>query len=104
MLAIVEIGGKQYNVIKDQKLIVDNLGQEEGSKLTFEKVLCIKKDDGSAVIGEPTVPGAKIEAEISRNFKDKKVLIFKKRRRQNSRRKRGHRQHKTEVKILSIKS
>ncbi len=104
MLAVVDIIGKQFSVSKDQKLTVDNLNQEEGAKITFDKVLCIKKEDGSSVIGQPTVDGAKVEAKVTKNFKDKKVLILKKRRRQNSRRKRGHRQHKTEIQILSIKA
>lgn len=104
MLAVVDIIGKQFSVSKDQKLTVDNLNQEEGATVTFDKVLCIKKEDGSSVIGQPTVEGAKVEAKVTKNFKDKKVLILKKRRRQNSRRKRGHRQHKTEIQILSIKA
>ena len=102
MLAIIEIGGKQFNVTKDRTFAVDNLNLEAGEKITFDKVLCVKKEDGSTVIGEPTIKGAKVEAQIVENFKDKKVLIFKKRRRKNSRRKRGHRQQKTEIKILSI--
>lgn len=102
MLAIIEIGGKQFNVTKDRTLAVDTLNLEAGEKITFDKVLCVKKDDGSTIIGEPTIKGAKVEAEIIENFKDKKVLIFKKRRRKNSRRKRGHRQHRSEIKILSI--
>ncbi len=104
MLAVLEIGTKQYNVTKDQTLVVDNLNKEVGSKITFDRVLCVKKDDESSVIGQPTVEGAKVEAEVIKNFRDKKVLILKKRRRQNSRRKRGHRQEKTEIKILSIKA
>ncbi len=103
MLAVVEIGGKQYNVTKEQKLTVDNLNKEIGEKFTLERVLCLKKEDGSTEVGQPTVEGAKVEAEVTKNFRDKKVLILKKRRRQNSRRKRGHRQYKTEIKILSIK-
>lgn len=103
MLAIVNIIGKQFSVTKDQKITVDNLNQEEGATVTFDQVLCIKKEDGTSVIGQPLVDGAKVEAKVTKNFKDKKVLILKKRRRQNSRRKRGHRQHKTEIQILSIK-
>ena len=104
MLAVLEIGGKQYNVITDQTFVVDKLGHEVGEKITFDKVLCLKKEDGTTVIGQPTVDGATVQAEVINNFKDKKVLIFKKRRRQNSRRKRGHRQQKTELKILAIKA
>ena len=103
MLAVIDIIGKQFSVTKDQKVTVDNLNKEEGATITFDRVLCIKKDDGSSVVGQPLVEGAKVEAKITKNFKDKKVIILKKRRRQNSRRKRGHRQQKTEIQILSIK-
>jgi large subunit ribosomal protein L21 len=104
MFAILEIGGKQYKVAPEQKLKVDNLNQEVGQKITFDKIFCIKSEDGKTTIGEPVISGAKIEAEVISNFRDDKVLIFKKRRRKNSRRKRGHRQYKTEIKILSIKA
>lgn len=104
MFAILEISGKQHKVSINQTLKVDNLNQEIGQKVTFDKVFCVTKEDGSSTIGEPTVKGATVEAEIISNFRDKKVIIFKKRRRKNSRRKRGHRQNKTEIKILSIKA
>ncbi len=102
MFAIVEVGGKQYRAAPNDKLKVDNLNQEVGSKIIFDKVLCVTNEKGETVIGAPLVNGAKVEAEIIKIFKDKKVLIFKKRRRKHSRRKRGHRQQKTEVKILSV--
>lgn len=102
MFAIVEIGGKQYNASLNQKIRVDNLNHEVGAKITLDKILCFKNEQGQTTLGEPLVKGAKIEAEIVKNYKDDKVLIFKKRRRKNSRRKRGHRQQKTEIKILSI--
>ena len=101
MFAIVEVGGKQYNAAPNQKIRVDNLNQEIGKKITLDKILCIKNDAGLS-LGNPLVVGAKVEAEVTRIYKDDKVLIFKKRRRKNSRRKRGHRQQKTEIKILSI--
>lgn len=104
MFAILEIGSKQYKVSLDQRLKVDNLNQEVGQKITFDKVFCIKQEDGQTSIGEPCINGALVEAEILSNFRDKKVTIFKKRRRKNSRRKRCHRQEKTEIKILSIKA
>lgn len=102
MFAIVEIGGKQYNASLNQKIHVDNLNQEVGKKITLDKILCLKNEQGQTVIGAPLVSGAKVEVEVTKNFKDDKVLIFKKRRRKNSRRKRGHRQQKTEIKVLSI--
>ncbi len=102
MFAILEIGGKQFRASPNEKIKVDNLNQEVGSKITFDRVLCLKNEQGETVIGAPLVSGAKVEAEVIKVFKDKKVLIFKKRRRKNSRRKRGHRQQKTELKILSV--
>jgi large subunit ribosomal protein L21 len=103
MFAIVETGGKQYQVSLDQKIIVEKIAGEVGSKITLDKVLLVKKGEDIS-FGSPTVSGAKVEAEILKNFKDDKIIIFKKRRRQNSRRKRGHRQLQTLLKITAIKS
>ncbi len=103
MFAIVEVGGKQYNATLNQRIQVDNLNQEVGKKITFDKILCVKNDKGLS-LGSPLVSGATVEAEVTKVYKDDKVLIFKKRRRKNSRRKRGHRQQKTEIKILSIQA
>jgi large subunit ribosomal protein L21 len=104
MFAIIEAGGKQYKVAAEQKLRVEKLDQEVGSKVVFDKVFFIQDGTGSTKIGAPLLEGAKVEAEILREVKDKKVIIFKKRRRKNSRRKTGHRQTRTEIKILSIKA
>jgi len=104
MFAIVETGGKQYNVSPEQKIIVEKLAGNAGDKLTLDKVLLLKSDKGDVTVGEPVIKGASVEAEIIKTFKDKKVIIFKKRRRQNSRRKQGHRQQQTLLKILSIKA
>ena len=104
MFAIVETGGKQYRVSPDQKIIVDKLTGEAGSKITLDKVLLVQDGKGEVAFGEPLVEGAKVEAELVKTFKDKKIIIFKKRRRQNSRRKQGHRQQQTQLKILSINS
>lgn len=102
MFAIVEIGGNQYKVAKDNFFDVEKIEAEDGSKVTFDQVLLVQKDDGTTLVGDPLVKGAKIEAEILEQTKDDKVIIFKKRRRKNSRRKTGHRQKKTTIKILSI--
>ena len=104
MFAVVKAGGQQYRVAKDDKIQIDNLNVEEGKKITLDNVIFIQNDNGEAVFGEPNVEGAVVEAEVIRNFKDKKVIIFKKRRRKNSRRKNGFRAQKTELKILSIKA
>ncbi len=102
MFAVVETGGKQYRVALSQKIIVEKIEGEVGSKISLDKVLLIQDKDGVSKFGSPLVEGAKVEAEICKTFKDDKVIIFKKRRRKNSRRKNGHRQTKTLLKILSI--
>ncbi len=104
MFAIIETGGKQYRVCANDKIIVEKIAGEAGSKIILDKVLLVKSDKGELSFGSPLVEGAKVEAEIVKNFKNDKVIIFKKRRRQNSRRKQGHRQHQTLLKIVSINS
>ena len=101
MFAIIETGGKQYRVATDQKIIVEKLAGDVGSKITFDKDLLVNKGQETS-FGDPLVSGAKVEAEILKNFKNDKIIILKKRRRQNSRRKRGHRQHQTLLKITQI--
>ena len=103
MFAIVETGGKQYRVSTDQKIIVDKLSADVGSKITLDKVLLVNNGQDTS-FGNPVLSGAKVEAEVLKNFKDDKIIVFKKRRRQNSRRKRGHRQHQTLLKITATKS
>ena len=102
MFAIIQTGGKQYRVAKEDKIIVENLNSNVGDKITLE-VLFAQNDTGQAVFGSPNIKGATVVAEVSKNFKDDKIIVFKKRRRQNSRRKNGHRQLKTLLKITDIK-
>jgi large subunit ribosomal protein L21 len=104
MFAIVETGGKQYRVAANDKIIVEKLAIDAGSKVTLDKVLLVKSEGGNVSFGAPFVSGASVEAEVLKTFKNDKVIIFKKRRRQNSRRKQGHRQQQTLLKILSIKA
>lgn len=97
MFAIIKTGGKQYRVEKDKVIIVEKLPAEVGKDYDFEEVLMI--DDN---VGTPLVKGAKVTAEVLANKKDDKVLVFKKRRRQNYRRLKGHRQEISVVKIKDI--
>ena len=101
MNAIVKISGKQYNVGKNTKLFVDKLQQKEGSKVTFDNVLMV--DNGSNTkIGNPVVAGASVEAKIVKHFKDKKVIVFKKKKRKGYKKKQGHRSYITSMRILDI--
>lgn len=104
MFAIVKTGGKQYRVAPDEKITVEKIEGEAGTKVTLDNVLFLQNDSSEPTFGDPIVKGATVEAEIVKTYKNKKVIIFKKRRRQNSRRKQGHRQFRTELKILSIKA
>jgi large subunit ribosomal protein L21 len=101
MFAIIKTGGKQYRVQQNTVLRIEKLTQDVNSKVTFDEVLLVS-NGGKVTVGTPTVKGAKVEAEIINQMRDRKVIIFKKKRRHNYRRKNGHRQHLTVVKIQSI--
>ena len=101
MFAVVKSGSNQFKVSADDKIIVENLNIEVGKKVKFETLLATN-EKGETLIGAPNLENVEVEGEVTKNFKDKKIIIFKKRRRQNSRRKNGHRQHKSEVKITKI--
>jgi large subunit ribosomal protein L21 len=101
MYAIIRTGGKQYRVTPDAELAVEKLDAEPGATITFHDVLAVGGESG-LTLGAPTVPGASVQATVVEQTRGDKVIIFKKRRRQNSRRKNGHRQHMTVLKIASI--
>ncbi len=102
--AVIQTGGKQYKVKAGEILKVEKLEDlKENSKIEFNEILAYG-DDKNLELGEPTISGAKVEAELIKNGKNRTVLIFKKRRRQNSRRKNGHRQKFTMVRISKIYS
>jgi large subunit ribosomal protein L21 len=101
MFAVIKTGGKQYRVAADEKITVMSLAGEAGDKVTFSDVLLVEKD-GAATIGAPFVSGASVTAEIVEQSRGPKVISFKKRRRKNSKRKRGHRQDLTIVRILEV--
>lgn len=100
MFAVIQTGGKQYKVASNDTLVVEKLAGEPGEKVTFD-VLAVGSEKQVAV-GAPTVSGAKVTAEILSHGKGEKVVIFKKKRRQNYRRTRGHRQPYTALFITEI--
>lgn len=101
MFAVIRTGGKQYRVSKDTVLKIEKLEAEAGATITFDQVLAVG-GEGSTTIGSPTVAGATVTATVIAQDRLAKVIIFKKRRRQNSRRKNGHRQPVTVVRIAAI--
>lgn len=101
MFAVVETGGKQYKVAKDTVIDVEKIAGMAGDKVSLDKVLMIG-DAKKSVIGVPLIEGAVVTAEITDQFKDDKIIVFKKKRRQHYRRKNGHRQQLTSLKILDI--
>ena len=101
MFAVIKTGGKQYRVAKDDVLTIERLEGEAGAEVEFTEVLMIG-GNGTPKIGTPTVPGAKVTAELVEQTRGPKLIAFKKRRRKNSRRKRGHRQDLTKVRITDI--
>ena len=99
--AVIQTGGKQYKVKASEILKIEKLDKEISSKIEFNEVLAYGNDK-SIEIGSPIIKGAKVEAELIKNGKNRTVLIFKKRRRKNSRRKNGHRQLFSLIKIKKI--
>ena len=99
--AIIETGGKQYKVSTSNILKVEKLNVEKGKKVEFKKVLLVN-DDKTVEVGDPLVSGAVVEGMLIENIKDKKIIVFKKRRRQNSRKRYGHRQPLSKIQITLI--
>ena len=97
MYAVIKTGGKQYKVTSGDVVKIEKIAGEEGKEVIFNEVLAL---DG--VIGTPLVGGASLKATVLKQAKDAKVIVFKKKRRQNYRRKNGHRQQITLVKITDI--
>lgn len=101
MFAVIKTGGKQYKVQEGDILNVEKLNMDKDKKITFDKVLLVE-DGGKTLIGTPFVENALVRAEVIENLKDKKVIVFKKKRRKQYRRTRGHRQELTRIKIEEI--
>src|SRR5271154_6701094 len=100
MFAVIKTGGKQYRVVAEDILRVDRVEAEPGSVIEFGEVLVVGGE--TPVLGLPTVEGATVAAEVLDHVRGPKVIAFKKRRRKNSRRKRGHRQEFSLVRITEI--
>jgi large subunit ribosomal protein L21 len=101
MFAVIKTGGKQYVVREGDMLHVEKLGIDAGGTLLFEEVFLID-DDGNTIVGTPVVPNAVVKAVVLETFRDEKVLVFKKKRRKQFRRTRGHRQSLAKVQIQKI--
>ena len=100
--AVIQTGGKQYKVRSGEILKIEKLpNNKSDTKIEFKEILAYG-DDKAVEVGAPTVQGAKVEANLIKNSKSRTVLIFKKRRRQNSRRKNGHRQQYSMIRIIKI--
>lgn len=101
MFAVIKTGGKQFRVAAADVITIPKLAAEAGETVTFDEILMLSRDGGIDV-GAPGVAGALVTAEIVEQTRGPKVIAFKKRRRKNSRRKRGHRQDLTVVRVSSI--
>ena len=103
MFAVIESGGKQYKVAKNDVITVEKLAAEVGADIALERVLLLG-EDGATVIGTPTVEGASVTAQVLDQTRGKKIIVFKKKRRKNYRRTQGHRQDLTVLRITEISS
>ncbi|MEC7830720.1 MAG: 50S ribosomal protein L21 [Pseudomonadota bacterium] len=103
MYAVIKTGGKQYKVSKDDIISVEKLSEDAGKKIKLNEVLIIS-DKGKPLVGNPLIKGASVDAEVIEQTRSSKITVFKKKRRHNYRRKKGHRQLVTNLKILKINS
>lgn len=101
MYAVLETGGKQYRVAPGDVVRIEKIGTP-GEKISFDGVLMVVRDDGTTVVGTPTVAGAQVQGEVVQHGKDKKILVFKYKPKVNYRRRYGHRQPYADVRILEI--
>lgn len=102
MYAVVVTGGKQYRVSEGDVIYVEKLNAEVDSTVEMDNVLILSKDNGEVVIGKPVVEGAKVVAKVAAQGKDKKILVFKYKRKLDYRKKQGHRQPYTKLVIEKI--
>ena len=102
MFAVIRTGGKQYRVAKDDKIVVEKLGGEPGAIVELSDVLMIGGDGGKMTVGAPVIDKASVFAEVVEQSRANKILVFKKNRRKNYRRTRGHRQEQTVLRIVDV--
>jgi large subunit ribosomal protein L21 len=103
MFAVIRTGGKQYKVAKDDTITVEKLDGEPGASIEFGEVLMVG-EGAEVATGAPLVAGALVTAELVEHRRADKIIVFKKKRRQNYRRKNGHRQHQTVLRITEIRT
>ena len=101
MFAIIRTGGKQYKVSNGDKIVVEKIASEIGEKITLDQVLMIGSE-AKVVVGSPLVADAQVVATVEKQTRDPKIIVFKKKRRHNYRRKKGHKQYKTILKVIEI--
>lgn len=104
MIAVVETGGKQYQISPGSIIRIEKLKAKEGEEVVLDKVLMIKEDDSEVLVGNPLIAKARVTAEVLRQDRAKKIIVYKFKRRKNYHRKYGHRQAFTELKIKEIQS
>ncbi|KYD11236.1 MAG: 50S ribosomal protein L21 [Caldibacillus debilis] len=102
MYAIIETGGKQYKVEEGREIVVEKLDAGEGETVTFDKVLLVKGD--SLKVGNPYVEGAKVTGKVEKHGRAKKIIVFKYKPKKNYRKKQGHRQPFTRIRIEKIEA
>ena len=103
MFAVIRTGGKQYKVARDDIISVEKLAGEPGATVELGEVLMVS-DGADISTGAPLVTGASVSAELVEHRRGDKIIVFKKKRRQNYRRKNGHRQHQTVLRIIEIRA
>ncbi len=102
MYAVFQTGGKQFRAVPGTRLRIPSLPAEPGEVVTFDQVLLAGDDAEKVVVGTPTVDGASVKAEVIRHGRAKKLVVFKRKRRKNYRRKQGHRQGFTEIRVDEV--
>lgn len=102
MYAVIQTGGKQYKVSEGDVLKIEKLPVEPGEQTVLDQILMIGDDDGNVKVGDPLVNGAKVTAAVIEQGRNKKIIVYKYKKRKNYRRKQGHRQAYTKIKIEKI--